>query len=130
MGKVTTEDLLNMKSDAEGFRTLNKFLKKIKPLMKQKEASLSDPYDRIPLEAIEKAIHGLCRHYGYMMQGIQTYCDNGQFNMYTTALMNSKREWLGNVYGKTLWEIETKTLIKIYSLILKEKREKEENEKS
>ena len=125
---MKTGDLLNLKSDAEGLQTLNRFLKKIKPLMKQKEANLIDKYGRIPLEAIEKAIHGLCKRYGYMMQGIQSYCNEGQFVMYTTSLMNSKREWLGNVYGKTLWEIETKTLIKIYGLILKEKKEKEENE--
>lgn len=127
---MKTEDLMNLKSDEEGLRTLNRFLKKIKPLMKQKEAQIVDIYDRIPLEAIEKAIHGFCKRYGYMMQGIQSYCDEGQFIMYTTSLMNEKREWLGNVYGKTLWEIEAKTLIKIYSMILKEKKEKEENEKS
>ena len=37
---------------------------------------------------------------------------------------NKTNEWCGTVYGKTMWELLAKSLIKIYSEIKKEKAEK------
>lgn len=127
---MKTEDILNIDAEKEeGKKTLNKFLWKIKPVkVKALKQNVSKSV-YMPLELIETAIHGLCSHYGYRTQGIGSYFDSDVFQFYTTCVMDEKRQWLGNVYGKTLWEIEAKTLIKIYGLILEQKKGKE-NENS
>lgn len=127
---MKTEDILNIDAGREeGKKTLNKFLWKIKPV-KVKATKQNIPKSvYLPLELIENAIHGLCSRYGYRTQGIGSYFNSETFQFYTTCVMDEKRQWLGNVYGKTLWEIEAKTLIKIYGLILESKKGKE-NENS
>ena len=74
---------------------------------------------------LEYIIHGICKRYGYSQQGIKEYWENGEFVYYNCSVLNSKREWVGYVYGKTLWELEAKLLIKIYAEIMKEKKESE-----
>ena len=126
---MKTDDILNIDADKEeGKRTLNKFLWKIKPLKtKAMKQGIPPKAEYLPLELIETAIHGLCSHYGYRTQGIGSYFNSNVFQFYTTCVMDEKRQWLGNVYGKTLWEIEAKTLIKIYGLILEQRGRKNEN---
>lgn len=126
---MKTDDILNIDAEREeGKRTLNKFLWKIKPLKtKAMKQGIPPKAEYLPLELIETAIHGLCSHYGYRTQGIGSYFNSDVFQFYTTCVMDEKRQWLGNVYGKTLWEIEAKTLIKIYGLILEQKGRKNEN---
>ena len=77
------------------------------------------------LELLEQIIHGICKRYGYSQQGINEYWENGEFVYYNCSVLNFKREWVGYVYGKTLWELEAKLLIKIYAEIMKEKKENE-----
>lgn len=126
---MKTDDILNIDAEREeGKRTLNKFLWKIKPLKtKAMKQGIPPKAEYLPLELIETAIHGLCSHYGYRTQGIGSYFNSDVFQFYTTCVMDEKRQWVGNVYGKTLWEIEAKTLIKIYGLILEQKGRENEN---
>lgn len=126
---MKTDDILNIDAEREeGKRALNKFLWKIKPLKtKAMKQGIPLKAEYLPLELIETAIHGLCSHYGYRTQGIGSYFNSNVFQFYTTCVMDEKRQWLGNVYGKTLWEIEAKTLIKIYGLILEQKGRENEN---
>lgn len=126
---MKTDDILNIDAEREeGKRTLNKFLWKIKPLKtKAMKQGIQPKAEYLSLELIETAIHGLCSHYGYRTQGIGSYFNSNVFQFYTTCVMDEKRQWLGNVYGKTLWEIEAKTLIKIYGLILEQKGRENEN---
>ena len=68
--------------------------------------------------------------YGYRIQGINTYYEEGEnkeskFVFYTVSLLKIRdtREWVGNVYGKTLWETVAKIIIKVYADLKKEKKE-------
>lgn len=109
----------------ENKKELNKFLWKIKSARKLFEKNNYTKTQLIPLELLEQIIHGICKRYGYSQQGIKEYCEEGEFIYYNCSVLNSKREWVGYVYGKTLWELEAKLLIKIYAEIMKEKKENE-----
>ena len=69
--------------------------------------------------------------YGYRTQGINTYYEEGEdkenkFVFYTVSLLKIRettREWIGNVYGKTMWETVAKIIIKVYADLKKEKAE-------
>ena len=98
---------------------------KIKPAKKLFEKNNYTKTQLIPLELIEQLVHGICKRYGYSQQGIKEYWENDDFIYYNCSVLNSKREWVGYVYGKTLWEIEAKLLIKVYAEIMKEKKENE-----
>lgn len=109
----------------ENKKELNKFLWKVKPARKLFEKNNYTKTQLIPLELLEQIIHGICKRYGYSQQGIKEYWENGEFVYYNCSVLNSKREWVGYVYGKALWELEAKLLIKIYAEIMKEKKENE-----
>lgn len=108
----------------ENKKELNRFLWKIKPTRKLFEKNNYTKTQLIPLELLEQLIHGICKRYGYSQQGVKEYWENEEFIYYNCSVLNSKREWVGYVYGKTLWELEAKLLVKVYAEIMKEKKEK------
>lgn len=122
---MRTEEILNIDCrKEEGRKKINSFLWRIKPVTK-----LKLPKGCIlSIEDIEKVLHGISIHYGYVIKQIAPYYENGeQFIFFKGEVMrkrNETNEWCGTVYGKTMWELLAKALIKIYSEIKKEKAEK------
>lgn len=121
---MKTEDILNIDCrKEENKNVLNKFLWKVKPVVKILEKNNYTKTEIAPIELLEQCLHGIMQHYSYCMQGIETYSESGKFEFYTVSILKIRetREWIGNVYGKTLWEVVAKTIIKIYADILKER---------
>ena len=127
-GKMKTYDILNLDcTKQENIKTLNRFLWKIKPIARMLEKEQCTKTQMIPLELLEKALHGFCIRYGYFHQGFHTYYEyekqedgtrtNKKFVFYHASVITPDRQWIGEVYGKTLWEITAKTIIKIYAHI-------------
>lgn len=90
----------------ENKEELLRALRKIPPLAK---------YDKIPLEALEKAIGSMTRKYTIMIQYIcPSYLNNGE-NIYCISLKLIKPyKWLGNVYGSSLYEAVAKATLRMY----------------
>ena len=128
---MKTEDILNLDcTDGNNLEQINKFLWKIKPVARILEKNHYTKTEQAPLELLEQALHGIMLRYGYRIQGINTYYETEEskeieFVFYTASLLKIRdtREWIGNVYGKTLWETVAKTIIKVYADLKKEKEE-------
>lgn len=122
---MRTEEILNIDCrKEEGRKKINSFLWKIKPVTKLKIPKGC----MLAVEDIERVLHGISIHYCYIVQQIAPYYEDGkQFIFFKGEVMkkrNKTNEWCGTVYGKTMWELLAKALIKIYSEIKKEKAEK------
>ena len=130
-GTMKTEDILNLDcTDGNNLEQINKFLWKVKPVARILEKNHYTKTKQAPLELLEQALHGIMLRYGYRIQGINTYYETEEgkeieFVFYTASLLKIRdtREWIGNVYGKTLWETVAKTIIKVYADLKKEKEE-------
>ena len=128
---MKTEDILNLDcTDGNNLEQINKFLWKVKPVARILEKNHYTKTEQSPLELLEQALHGIMLRYGYRIQGINTYYETEEgkeieFVFYTASLLKIRdtREWIGNVYGKTLWETVAKTIIKVYADLKKEKEE-------
>ncbi len=128
---MKTEDILNLDcTDGNNLEQINKFLWKVKPVARILEKNHYTKTKQAPLELLEQALHGILLRYGYRIQGINTYYEEGEngeskFVFYTASLLKIRetREWIGNVYGKTLWETVAKTIIKVYADLKKERAE-------
>lgn len=121
---MRTEEILNIDCrKEEGKKKINSFLWKIKPVTKLKISKGC----MLTVEDIEKVLHGISIHYDYIVQQIAPYYEDGeQFVFFKGEVMrkrNKTNEWCGTVYGKTMWELLAKALIKMYSEIKKEKTE-------
>lgn len=119
---MKTEDILNIDCRKEdGKHKVNSFLWKIKPI-----AKLNVPKGCIvEIEDLEKVLHGISQKYGYEAQWYRPYYEEKKFRFWQCSVLrtsNGTREWLGEVYGVTLWEITAKCIIKIYGEILKERK--------
>lgn len=114
-GNMKTEQILNLDCTKEqNKRKLNSYLLKVKPIQKRAE---QDKF--VQLELLEMVLHKFYEKYGYKFQFVTAYYEEEEFIFYETAIMDKNRKWLGNVYGKTLWELLAKCVIKIYSEIKK-----------
>lgn len=128
---MKTEDILNLDcTKGNNLEQINKFLWKVKPVARILEKNHYTKTEQAPLELLEQALHGIMLRYGYRTQGINTYYETEEgkeieFVFYTVSLLKIRetREWVGNVYGKTLWETVAKTIIKVYADLKKEKAE-------
>ena len=122
---MKTEDVLNLDcTKEENMKQINRFLWKVKPVEKLLEKNNYTKTERAPIELLEQALQGIMIRYGYRMQNIDTYIEEGRFVFYMSSIIKKRdsSEWIGNVYGKTLWEVVAKTIIKIYADIKKEKK--------
>ena len=128
---MKTEDILNLDcTDGNNLEQINKFLWKVKPVARILEKNHYTKTKQAPLELLEQALHGIMLRYGYRIQGINTYYETEEgkeieFVFYTASLLKIRdtREWVGNVYGKTMWETVAKIIIKVYADLKKEKAE-------
>lgn len=128
---MTTEQLLDMKCDSDRNRQIiNKALWKIKPVQK-----LGIPKGcTLKIEELEYIINGLEKKYDIMIQSINPYYDMETKEMifYICSVQmivldeqHKTREWIGNTYGKTLWELYAKTIIFIVQKIKDQKEGKD-----
>lgn len=117
---MKTVDILALDcKDENNIKILNKFLYKIKPIEK---ITKGVKYEQIPLEMLEKTLHGIMIKYKYRMQWISNYFEDNKFIYYSVSLCCDREkqgDWIGVVYGVTLWELIAKAIIKIYADIKK-----------
>lgn len=125
---MKTENILDLDcTKKENIKQINRFLWKIKPLVRILEKQGCTKAEQIPLELLEQALQGMMAHYKYQTQGINFYFEEQEnkkvFVFYNVSVLRIRkiRDWIGNVYGKTLWEVVAKLLIKIYADVKKEK---------
>lgn len=126
---MKTEQLIMLDCTKEGNKELlNKFLWKVKPVAKLLEKNNINKSQTAPIEILEQVIHGLCERYQYSLQQIWTYREEEKFTFYSLGIIrnfdkenNNCNKWIGNVTGKTLWEIVAKGIIKIYADIRRER---------
>ena len=123
---MKTEDIIMLDCTKEGNRELiNKFLWKVKPCAKILEKNHYTRTEIAPIELLEQVLHGLCERYPYKLQQIWTYSEEKKFKFYHMGIMYTidTYTWIGDVKGKTLWEVVAKAIIKIYADLKKEKTE-------
>ncbi len=125
---MKTENILDLDcTKKENIKQINRFLWKIKPLVRILEKQGCTKAEQIPLELLEQALQGMMAHYKYQTQGINFYFEEQEnkkvFVFYNVSVLRIRktRDWIGNVYGKTLWEVVAKLLIKIYADVKREK---------
>ena len=126
---MKTEDTLNLDcTKGNNLEQINKFLWKVKPVARILEKNHYTKTEQAPLELLEQALHGIMLRYGYRTQGINTYYETGEdkesrFVFYSVSMLKIREtsEWIGNVYGKTMWETVAKIIIKVYADLKKEK---------
>lgn len=122
---MKTDDLLNLDcTKVSNLKKLNKFLYNVKPVAKQMG---NDKTKQIPLSVLESVLHGICLKYKYSHQGISAYYEKNKFVFYTVSILKKRDTsmWIGNIYGKTLWETVAKIIIKIYADIMQERKDNE-----
>lgn len=125
---MTTDEILNLDcKDEENKKKLARIISKMKPVQRifEKEGKQT-----IDIEFLERIVHGFCTRYGYYHQGITTYYEydynekgrreNKRFVFYTVSIITPDKKWIGNAYGKTLWEVQAKMIIKIFAHIKSE----------
>jgi hypothetical protein len=111
---MKTKDLLNLDFRVkENREIIQRVLGKIKPLSKYTE------YEEIPMELLEKCLKVLTFKYAIGIQYINLTCAKSVEEMvFSSSVRNdSTYAWVGNVYGLTLYELISKTIILIYSEI-------------
>lgn len=103
---MKTDDILNLDCEKEKNKQIViKCLRKV------------DPQEKIvyTISDLEKMLHNFCKKVGYRIQPINVTYDVKTF-MYILSLVDTDGGiWLGNVYGKSLWELLSKAIIKAYS---------------
>lgn len=117
---MTTQELLDIDmTEQKNKEIICRMLYKLKPMQK-----LVENPQAIKMEHLEKVLQGLCSHYNYGVQTIYPYFEEKKFVFYCASI--TKKEdttlWKGNIYGKTIYEVFAKLIIKIYSEIKKEKK--------
>ena len=116
---MTTQELLDMDmSKRKNKDIICKILHKVEPVQ------IQHSYEgEMSLKVLEKALLEMCAQYSYGVQTIYPYFEEKQFRFYTASVIKKTDTtiWCGNVYGKTMWEIFAKLIIKIYSEIKREK---------
>lgn len=116
--KADIDKILNLRPEVENEnRKLQSVLRSIKPLARMCEKQNIGKYETVPMEILEKTLHGLNMRYGYSVQHItpQYGRENDEFMFFTSSIMNFEtKEWIGNAYGMTLNEVVSKIIIRIY----------------
>lgn len=123
---MKTDEILNLDCTKSCNMTkLNRFLYKIPAVLKHAEKKSEEEFPLIDFKVLEECFNKYHADMGYSQQGIKHYYEDGVFIYYHLSLtkrVENLVKWKGNVYGKTLWELFAKTLIKIYDDIIKEER--------
>lgn len=123
---MKTDDILNLDCTVyENRLKLNKFLYKVGYIngMCTNEDLRDKPI--VNMSILENAFFDMCTDQGYMQQGIKQYFENGRFIYHYASIVHKGDvvRWCGNVYGKDMWELLAKMVIKIYADIMKKGKE-------
>lgn len=107
---MNIEKVLNINCKSkEGKETLQRYLKKLKPFRE------FDENEDIPLEKIEKLIYKLTRKYEIEPQYMFINCvDASKTSLYSLGIRTPKGNWLGTVYGITIYETLAKAALKMF----------------
>lgn len=120
---MKTEDIINLDYREEKNReVIQKALKRIKPLEKFSE-------ENVPIEAIEKLIHVMCKKYEITPQWMSMSFNQDKLTIYSIGIKTTNdHKWLGTVFGMCVYEVFAKLGIKMYSEVKrgKVKRRNEE----
>lgn len=114
---MTTKEVVGLDCTVdENMEILQKVLRQIKPLSRYSE--------EVPLWAVEKVIHSMCRKYKLWVKEIaQDPWSNAKFDIWRVTLveddLEKASEWgkIKPVFGVTIYEALAKTAILIYSMI-------------
>ena len=101
---------LNCKND-EAKEILQKALRKIKPLSK---------YEEVSFEQLEKFVMKVVYKYDIILQYISISMMDKRL-LFSISMKNKKGDWLGTVYGISMYEVFGKLSIKLYSMIRNER---------
>ena len=106
---MKTMELLNLDcTEEENAEIIQKALKRIKPF--------SNVKGDVELELLEKFIQKITVKYHIMIQWITPTFTNKIESMYSASFKRTDNHvWLGNVYGKTIYELYAKIAIKMYT---------------
>lgn len=109
---MTTDDLLNV-DYRENKVIIQKALLKIKPLSKYSEE------EQIPLSAIEKLIHLMCKKYKVWIRGISfDPTSNDDYDVLRCEIINENDlSLIRYIYGICIYEIMAKSAILVWSEI-------------
>lgn len=110
---MTTDKLLALDYNRpKPHQVIQKALRRIKPLRKYPEG------EDVPLEAIEAVVKRMAVKYEVSPQFMTTLCRSGP-QWYSIGYMHSgdSHEWIGTVYGSTLYETWAKLCIGMYASI-------------
>lgn len=134
--ELKTDDILHIDCRTEeGYHKLQKYLLKIPQLKKSYEKQQSGEKELwnlsgIPEEVLERLLHMFCIKKGYQVMNIQPFYGKGhdEFVFYTASAKRiDGHVWIGNVYGKSLYETLAKLIIMIYADIRNPKQESVSN---
>ena len=108
---MTTNQVIQLDyREQENRETIQKVLRKIKPLSKYSDES------NVPIEAIEKLIRVLVQKYEITPQWMTMSYFEPILGIYSIGVKTTiEHEWLGTVYGMCLYEVFAKLAIKMYS---------------
>lgn len=112
---------------------IKKRLKQLKPMQKKIKQYGEEAFN---IETIEEILMGICLRYGYKINSIipryAIVCEESgdipvDFAFYVISITKAKRpaRWLGELYGKTLWEVLAVAVITICDDIRKERKNNE-----
>ena len=122
---MKVEDILAIDcTKEEGKETLNKALYNIKQFAEYKESG-----KQVPLAKLEKLIDKICRKYYLATQYMWFSRLKENVTWYSVSIKkDDDGEWLGAVYGVSIYELFAKVAIFLYSLIHSGKvKERDEN---
>lgn len=116
---MKTVDILSMDCREPGKKKqLNKFLLKVPEVKQEANENMGIHQEIIPIEILEKVIQRYRKH-GYKVLDINMYFEpetgrNAKFIYYHVSV-GYREDWIGEIYGITLWETIGKAIIKIYA---------------
>lgn len=102
-------EILNLDfNKEENVDIMQKVLKKIKPFSKIE--------GKVEIEMLERFIQKMSKKYHIMIQWITpTFTDKIDIMYSASFKRTDNHSWLGNVYGKSIYELYTKIAVKMYT---------------
>lgn len=110
------EDIMNLNfEDDKSYEIMQKVLKKIKAFSK---------YEEVSLEQLEKFATKIVYKYDVSLQWVMISKNNNRLLYSLSMKRDSNGDWLGTVYGISLYELFAKLNVKLYSMVKNEEVKK------
>lgn len=112
---MKTTEILNLDYRiAENRKTIQKVLKRIKPLSKYSEE------ENVPFDMLETLLYKLCNKYTVHINVTQDPV-SGDTNVWKCTVINDKTLYMFYVFGMCMYEVIAKACISIYSGVKSER---------